>query len=80
MQSGNLDQKHQVGLEGFEVENQEVNQLVNIRANLIKEYSRLRDYRSDKNALMKQVDCAAILHRTIVEIDSILKGHVKFEE
>ena len=62
------------------MDNQEINKLIEIRANLIKEYSLLRDYKSDKNALMKQIDCAAILHKAIVEIDNFLKGYVKFED
>ena len=61
------------------MENQEVQKLIEIRTELINEFTRLNDYKSDKNALMKQVDCASILHKTIVRIDNILKGHVKFE-
>ena len=62
------------------MEKHEIENLVKLRTSLISDYSKLRDYRSDKNAMMKQVDCAAILHRTIVQIDAVLKGHVTFEE
>jgi phosphopantothenate synthetase len=60
------------------MENQEIQKLVKIRTELINEFSRLKDYKSDKNAIMKQIDCATVLHRAINAIDDILKGHVKF--
>lgn len=60
------------------MQNQEVQKLIKIRTELINEFSRLRDYKSDKNALMKEIDCAAVLHRAINAIDDVLKGHVKF--
>lgn len=62
------------------MENQEIQKLIKIRTELIHEFSRLNDYKSDKNALMKQIDCAAVLHKTINAIDEVLKGHVKFGE
>lgn len=79
MQSGNQKLIDLNGLRGFKLENKDLQQLVNIRAELIKEFERLRHYKSDKNALMKEVDCAAVLHRTIVLLDNILKEHVKFQ-
>jgi len=60
------------------MQNQEVQKLIKIRTELINEFSRLRDYKSDKNALMKEIDCASVLHRAINAIDDVLKGHVKF--
>ena len=53
--------------------------IVNLRLRLISEYSGLRDYKNNKNALMKEEDHALALHSTIVEIDALLKGLVEFE-
>jgi hypothetical protein len=56
----------------------EVQKLIDIRAYLIEKYERCKDYRQNKNAIMREVDHAEIVHQTIVKIDSILKNHVKF--
>ena len=53
--------------------------IVNLRLRLISEYSGLRDYKNNKNALMKEEDHALALHSTIVEIDALLEGLVEFE-
>ena len=53
--------------------------IVNLRLRLISEYSGLRDYKNNKNALMKEEDHALALHSTIVEIDTLLEGLVEFE-
>ena len=55
-----------------------ISRVVSLRKKLINNYESLRDYKTNKNALMKEVDHAAFLHETILEIDSILKGHVNF--
>jgi hypothetical protein len=52
--------------------------LIEIRKELIDHFDRLRDYKSNKNALMKESDHAARIHRTITQIDAVLKGHVEF--
>jgi len=54
--------------------------LVHVRSNLIKEFESLRDYKNNPNAIMKEVDCAKVIHQTIVKLDSLLKEHVKFQE
>ncbi len=60
--------------------NQEiVEKIIQLRENLIQKYSRVKDYKTNKNALMKEVDHAKILHETISEIDNILKDHVNFK-
>ena len=57
----------------------DVQSLVELRTKLIEYFNTLRDYKNNKNAIMKEVDHARILSETIEEIDDILKGHVDFK-
>jgi len=57
----------------------EIENLVEIRMNLVKKYDRLKDYRQNKNAIMRELDHAELLHETIVRLDRVLKQHVSFE-
>tara|TARA_A100001011_G_C14070205_1_gene739941 strand:- start:565 stop:750 length:186 start_codon:yes stop_codon:yes gene_type:complete len=61
------------------MDRKEIEELVSLRAILIKEFTRLRDYKNNKNAIMKEVDCARILDSTIKKIDSLLTGKVEFK-
>jgi len=59
---------------------EEVEILVNLRQKILEKFNRLRDYKNNKNAIMKEVDHAKSLHEVIVEIDKALKGHVTFSD
>ena len=61
------------------MEKQDVTNLVQLRTDLIKEFEKLRDYKNNKNAIMKEVQHAKIIHATITRLDNILKKHVKFD-
>jgi|TARA_R110001592_G_scaffold135377_2_gene351620 hypothetical protein len=61
------------------MEKQDVTNLVQLRTDLIKEFEKLRDYKNNKNAIMKEVQHAKIIHATITRLDNILKEHVKFD-
>ena len=61
------------------MQKQEVESLVLLRQKLIQEFTRLRDYKNNKNAIMKEVECARILHFAITELDKSLASHVEFE-
>ena len=54
--------------------------LVDLRQDLLLKFNRLKDYKNNTNAIMKEVEHAKILHETIQKIDSILKGHVNFSD
>ena len=58
---------------------QEVETLVLLRKKLIEEFSSLRDYKNNKNAIMKEIECARILHFAIIELDKSLAGNVEFK-
>ena len=57
----------------------EIDNLVELRMKLITKYNRLKDYRQNKNAIMREMDHAELLHETIVKLDGVLKQHVSFE-
>ena len=59
---------------------EEIEVLVNLRQNLVNYFSKLKDYKNNKNAIMRERDHAKILHETIVEIDKVLKDHVNFSD
>ena len=58
--------------------NDDLQRLVAIRQELITHFMSLRDYKTNKNALMKEVDYASVLNETIKRIDKILSNHVDF--
>lgn len=58
----------------------DIQKLVEIRTGLIREFNKLSEYQRDRNAIMKQVDHAALIHNTIKKIDDVLKDYVSFSE
>ena len=56
----------------------DLERVLELRKKLIGHYQGLKDYRSNKNALIKEIDHAAYIHGIIVEIDNILKPYVSF--
>jgi hypothetical protein len=59
---------------------EEIEILVNLRQKTLEKFSRLRDYKNNKNAIMKEINHAKALHEVIVEIDKVLKEHVTFTD
>jgi len=59
---------------------EEVDYLVSVRTNLVSDFSKLRDYKTNPNAIMKEVDHARRLHSLIKQIDSLLKEYVSFKD
>jgi len=60
------------------MDKKDLQKILNLRQELITHFSKIRDYKSNKNALMKEADHAYIIHKTITQIDEILKEHVEF--
>ena len=58
---------------------EEIDKLIGLRAKLIKNYNKLKDYKQNKNAIMREIDHAKLLHETVVSIDNILNEYVNFE-
>ena len=59
---------------------EELEILVNLRQRILEKFNKLRDYKNNTNAIMKEFDHAIVLHDTIVELDKILKEHVNFSD
>ena len=58
---------------------QELESLVMLRQKLIRDFERLRDYKNNKDAIMKEIECAKILHHTITALDKCLASSVEFK-
>ena len=58
------------------MEKQEVASLVQLRTELIKEFEKLRDYKNNKNAVMKEMDHAKLVHTMINRLDIIFNNFV----
>ena len=58
---------------------EEIDSLVRLRTQLIERYNKLKDFRQNRNAIMRELDHAEVLHETIVSLDSVLREHVKFD-
>ena len=62
------------------MEKNNINKLLTLRTELIDKFSRLKDYKNNKNAIIKELEYAKTLHSTIVTIDELLKDHVEFSD
>ena len=59
---------------------EEISVLVDIRQKTLDRFNRLRDYKNNVNAIMKEMDHARALHDVIVELDKVLKEYVTFSD
>ena len=59
---------------------EEIEILLKLRSQTIEKFNKLKDYKNNTNAIMKEVDHARALHEVIVEIDKALKDHVSFSD
>ena len=59
---------------------EDIEKIINLRSKLINNFESLKDYKSNKNALMKEIDHAQAIHSVIVKLDDILKNHVSFSD
>jgi len=57
---------------------EKLQKLIELRMTLIKEFQKRKDWRGNKNAIMREIEHAEILNETIKKIDAILAGDVTF--
>lgn len=62
----------------MEFTKKDLEKLINIRAALITKHSRLRDYKNNKNAIMKEVEHVVLIENVIKDLDVFLKKFVEF--
>ena len=63
----------------MEIEKVDLERIIRIRESLIKEHSRYRDYKNNKNAIMKEADHITLIESTIKRMDEFLKKYVEFK-
>jgi len=62
----------------MEFTKKDLEKLINIRAALITKHSRLRDYKNNKNAIMKEIEHVVLIENVIKDLDVFLKKFVEF--
>jgi hypothetical protein len=60
------------------MERTDLQKLIEIRTNLINEFHKRHDYKSNKNAIMLESELIIVLEQTIKQLDAVLKNHVDF--
>ena len=59
---------------------EDIESLVSLRQALVQKFTRLRDYKNNPNAIMKEMEHAKLIHETITRLDAVLGDHVKFSD
>jgi len=62
----------------MEFTKKDLEKLINIRTALITKHSRLRDYKNNKNAIMKEIEHVVLIENVIKDLDVFLKKFVEF--
>lgn len=62
----------------MEFNQKDLQKLLEIRKELVLAHERKRDYRSNQNAIMKEVEHVAVLESVIKNLDAFLSKYVQF--
>tara|TARA_B100000287_G_C20511956_1_gene733415 strand:- start:116 stop:301 length:186 start_codon:yes stop_codon:yes gene_type:complete len=57
---------------------EEIQKLVDLRMTLMNAFFSRKDYKSNRNAIMREIEHVEILNNTIKELDEILAKYVNF--
>lgn len=57
---------------------EEVRKLVDLRMMLLQDFQKRKDWKNNRNAIMREIEYVEIIETTIKKLDSILSGHVTF--
>ncbi len=57
---------------------EEIQKLVNVRMELLSEFNRRKDWISNRNAIMREIEHIEVLEKAIKQLDLILAQHVTF--
>lgn len=66
-------------MQKMEITKEELDILLNLRAELLKDFYRYKDYKSNNNAIMKEWDHIAVVNSAIKRLDSFLGKFVEFK-
>ena len=62
----------------MEFNKEDLEKLLSLRKELVLVHERRRDYKSNPNAIMKEVEHISVLERTIKNLDTFLSKYVQF--
>lgn len=62
----------------MEFSKEDLEKLLLLRKSLVLQFERCRDYKSNKNALMKEIDHIQIVGQAIKDLDDFLAKYVQF--
>ena len=57
---------------------EKLQKLIELRMTLIREFQKRKDWKSNKNAIMREIELVELLNISIKKIDVILEGEVTF--
>lgn len=57
---------------------EKLQKLIELRMTLIQEFQRRKDWKGNKNAIMREIEHVELINETIKKIDLILTGEVTF--
>ena len=57
---------------------EEIQKLVDLRMMLLKDFQLRKDWKSNKNAIMREIEYVEVVGEAIKKIDILLTGHVTF--
>lgn len=57
---------------------EEIQALVSLRMMLLQDFNERKDWRGNKNAIMREIEHIEIVSEAIKKIDALLSGHVTF--
>ena len=60
--------------------NEELQLLIDVRQKTLEKFIKLRDYKNNTNAIMKEIDHAMVLEDIIKNLDKVLVNHVNFSD
>lgn len=61
-----------------EINKEDLQKILKLREFLIGKYLKCKDYKNNKNAIMREIDHAEVLNESIKQIDDFLKKYVQF--
>ena len=62
----------------MELNQEDLNKLLELRKSLVLEFESFKAYKSDKNAIMKEIDHVYFVGNAVNKIDEFLAKYVKF--
>lgn len=62
----------------MEINNDDLQKILKLRQFMITQFLKCKDYKSNKNAIMREFDHAEVLNESIKQLDDFLKKYVQF--